>query len=375
MRILICSDFFYPVLHGGLEKRVYEVAKRLAKKHEIHVITRGLKGLPSHETHDGVHIYRISTPSGGLKRESISDSLAFMGGALRKGLQLGDFDIYAAEEFVPLVPLGIVAKSRGGPLIVTLHDVYRENLLREFRFKGGFLATLEKRMLRLPYTKIITVSTSAKEKLIKNGVSESVIEVIPNGVDVNKFGRIKAVKPAKQRVIYVGRLVWNKHVDDLLNAFSKLDSDTELYIVGWGPKRRNLEVLAQKLGIGHRVTFTGFVSEEEKIELLKSADALVLPSSFESFPVVVVEAWAYHTLVVASDIPALRTLIKNRKTGLTFRLRNVENLTKKLEQALDGKLCRKITNTCYALVREKFTWDKIAEKVENTFRSCVNKTA
>lgn len=375
MRILICSDFFYPVLHGGLEKRVYEVAKRLAKKHEIHVITRGLKELPSHETHDGIHIHRISVPSGGIKRESISDGFAFISGALRKGLRLGDFDIYAAEEFVPLVPLGIVAKIRGGHLIVTLHDVYRENLLREFRFKGGFLATLEKKMLRLPYTKIITVSTSAKEKLIKNGVSEGVIEVIPNGVDVNKFDRIKAVKPAKRRVIYVGRLVWNKHVDDLLKAFSKLDSDIELHIVGWGPKRRNLEVLAQKLGIGQRVTFTGFVSEEKKIELLKSADALVLPSSFESFPVVVVEAWASRTLVVASNIPALRALIKNGKTGLTFRLRDVEDLTRKLERALDGKLCRKITNTCYALVRKKFTWDKIAEKVENTFRSCVNKMA
>jgi glycosyltransferase involved in cell wall biosynthesis len=176
-------------------------------------------------------------------------------------------------------------------------------------------------------------------------------------------------------VIYVGRLVRGKNVDDLLNAFSKLDSDTELYIVGWGPERRNLEVLAQKLGIERRVTFTGFVSEREKIKLLKSADLLALPSSLESFGIVIVEAWASRTPVVVSNTPVLRALVKDGKTGLTFRLRDVEDLARKLEQALDGKLRRKITNTCYALVRKKFTWDKVAEKVENTFRSCVNKMA
>jgi glycosyltransferase involved in cell wall biosynthesis len=374
MRILICSDFFYPVLHGGLEKRVYEVSKRLAKKHEMHVITRGLKGLPSYETHDGIHIYRISVPSGGLKRESISDGFAFISGALSKGLRLGSFDIYSAEEFVPLVPLGIAAKIRGGPLIVTLHEVYRENLRREFRFKGGFLATLEKRMLKLPYKKIITVSTSTRKNLIKSGASESVIEVIPNGVDVNKFDMIEATKPTKRRVIYVGRLVLNKHIDNLLNVFSKLDSDTELYIVGWGPERRNLEALAKKLKIDHKVTFTGFIDERKKIELLKSSSILVSPSTAEGFGVALIEAMAARTSVLAADIPAFRELIKDGENGLLFKPQNIDDLKSKLELLLESEnLQKKFSKNGHALVMEKFTWDKVAEKVENTFRSCVKK--
>jgi len=59
MRILMASDLFHPFLLGGGETRMYEVARRLAKKHEIHVLTRRFKGLPSYEAHEDVHIHRV----------------------------------------------------------------------------------------------------------------------------------------------------------------------------------------------------------------------------------------------------------------------------------------------------------------------------
>ena len=374
MRILMGSDLFYPALPGGGERRLYEIAKRLAKKHEIHVLTRRLNGLPSREVHEGLHIHRISVPSGEIKLESFSDGLAFMGGVLRRGLQLGDFDVYAAEESIPIFSLGIIAKAKGKPLVATIHDVYRESLVREFGLKGGLMAMLEKAMFKLPYTKIITVSDSTKEKVIKSGAPAHAIEVIPNGVDLEKYDEVKTEKPDRPRVIYVGRLVWSKHIDDLLVAFSKLDLDAELYVVGEGPERGNLEILAKKLGVERRVTFTGFVREEEKIKLLKSASVLVLPSSLEGFGIVVVEAWASHIPALVSDIPALRALVEDGKTGLIFRLRDVGELKRKLERVLgEKKLCQKMAEEGYALVRERFTWDKSAEKVENVYQACANK--
>ncbi|MBA7597518.1 hypothetical protein ES703_04521 [subsurface metagenome] len=70
MRILMASDLFHPFLLGGGETRMYEIARRLTKKHEIHVITRRFKGLPSYEVHEGIHIHRVFVSSGGIKLES-----------------------------------------------------------------------------------------------------------------------------------------------------------------------------------------------------------------------------------------------------------------------------------------------------------------
>ncbi len=71
MRILMASDLFHPFLLGGGETRMYEIARRLAKKHEIHVLTRRFRGLPSYEVHEGVHIHRVFVPSAGIKFESL----------------------------------------------------------------------------------------------------------------------------------------------------------------------------------------------------------------------------------------------------------------------------------------------------------------
>ena len=69
MRILMAFDLYHPFLLGGGETRMYEVARRLARKHEIHVLTRRFKGLPSHEVHEGVHIHRVFIPSARVKLE------------------------------------------------------------------------------------------------------------------------------------------------------------------------------------------------------------------------------------------------------------------------------------------------------------------
>jgi len=368
MRILMASDLFYPFLLGGGERRMYEIAHRLAKRHEIHVVTRRFKGLSNYEQHGGVHIHRVFVPSAGIKLESPVDGSAFMAGALLKGLNLGDFDLYAPQQFFPIFPLWLIAKARGKPLVATIHDVYRETWLQKYGLKGYFMTAFERVMLKLPYARIITVSNSSKKKLIENGVPGHRIEIIPNGVDVGKYDEAKAEKSDRPRVIYIGRLIGYKHVDDLLVAFSKLDLDVELYIVGEGPERKNLEALRRELKIDHKVTFTGFVDERKKIELLKSSHVLVLPSSTEGFGMAVIESMAAGTPAIAADIPALREVTRGGEVGLLFTPRNVDELAMKLKGLLKNeKLQRELAEKGYKYVKAKFAWDTIAEKVERVF--------
>jgi len=374
MRILMASDLYYPFLLGGGETRMYETARRLVEKHEIHVLTRRFKGLPSYEVHEGVHIHRVFVPSAGIKLESPSDGSAFMAGALLKGLNLGDFDLYAPQQFFPIFSLWLIAKAKRKPLVATIHDVYRETWLQKYGFKGCLMAAFEKVMLKFPYARIITVSNYSKKKLIESGVSGHRIEIIPNGVDVGKYDEIKVEKSDRPRVIYVGRLIGYKHVDDLLVAFSRLDLDAELYIVGEGPERKKLEDLAEELKVNHNVTFTGFVDERKKIELLKSSHVLVLPSSTEGFGIAVIEAMAARTSVLATDIPALRELVEDGENGLLFKPRDINELKTKLELLLKDKgLQDKFSRGGHDLVGREFTWDRVAERVEEVHNDLINR--
>jgi len=366
----MASDLFHPFLLGGGETRMYETARRLAKRHEIHIITRRFNGSSSHEVHEGVHIHRVFVPSAGVRLESAFDGSTFMVGALLKGLSVGSFDLIAPQQFFPILPCWVIAKARRRPIVATIHDVYRETWLQKYGLKGSLMSVFESMMLKLPYTKVITVSDSSKKKLIESGVPGSKIDVIPNGVDLEKYDKIKIKKSDKPRVIYVGRLIGYKHVDDLLVAFSKLDFDAELYIIGEGPEIKNLKALAEKLGISAKVTFTGFVSEPRKIQLLKSSHVLVLPSSTEGFGIVVVEAWAARVAMLASDIPALRELVEDGKNGLVFKLRDTVELSGKLEQVLKNERFRsKLSAEGYARVKEKFSWDKVAIELERSFQN------
>jgi len=192
---------------------------------------------------------------------------------------------------------------------------------------------------------------------------------IPNGVDLKAFDSVEVEKSRKPRIIYVGRLVEYKHVDDLLRAFSKLDLDAELYVIGDGPERGKLEQLARELGVEDRVSFTGFIGERRKLELLKSSWALVLPSSIEGFGIVVVEAWASRTAVVVSDIPALSALVEDGATGLSFELGDVDGLKAKLKSMLEDEGLRaRLSQNGYDLVRRKFAWDEVAKKVDASFQ-------
>jgi glycosyltransferase involved in cell wall biosynthesis len=301
--------------------------------------------------------------------EKFINGLFFMAGGLFKALKLGRFDIYAPQHFFPVAPIWVGSKLLDTPIVVTIHDVfYTPEWIQQYGLKGFLMSIFEKISLKISYTKMITVSNSSKEKLVAGGVSRKMIEVIPNGVDLALFDKVRAQKADRPRVIYVGRLIEYKHVDELLMAFSKLNLDAELYIMGVGPERKKLEELARRLGIGDRTTFTGFLGDVQKIELLKSSHVCVLPSTVEGFGIAVVEAMAAGVPTLSADIPALREVTRGGEVGLLFTPRNVDELAMKLNGLLKNeKLQRELAEKGYKHVKAKFAWDTIAEKVERVF--------
>jgi Glycosyltransferase len=152
---------------------------------------------------------------------------------------------------------------------------------------------------------------------------------------------VYAEKSSKPMIIYVGRLVKLKKVENLIIAFKEVLSkipDAELYIVGIGPQESMLKNLVEQLKIASKVHFTGYVSEEEKITLMKHAWVLVQPSVAEGFGLVLVEANACKTPVIAVDSGGPREVVRDGENGYLIKPNNIKMLVEKLVELFRTKI-------------------------------------
>ena len=127
----------------------------------------------------------------------------------------------------------------------------------------------------------VAVSESTREDLVRRGLASDRVAVIPNGIDVDHFTPTGAPRRTRPTLLFVGRLQPYKRVDLLLEAVARLvrdDLDVELLVAGSGDQVRELQELAESADLSHHVRFLGFVSEEEKLDLLRSAWIHVLTS-------------------------------------------------------------------------------------------------
>lgn len=203
------------------------------------------------------------------------------------------------------------------------------------------------------------------------------LRLIRNGVDLSEVdepGEVAEVMPGRQgtggsrRIGYVGQLIPRKGVETLVRAFARLQiPGKELHVVGDGPERPTLERLANSLGEGERVRFLGY--RQDRMALLKSFEAFVLPSSLEGIPRCVLESMAAGVPVVASDIPGCRSVMQHDVTGLLFPPGDVASLTGCLERLLaDEELQKSLAARARALVRSEFSAQTMAAHYVQLYR-------
>jgi glycosyltransferase involved in cell wall biosynthesis len=168
------------------------------------------------------------------------------------------------------------------------------------------------------------------------------LHFIPNGVDLDEVdaasGDVEDLSEWRSRgyqiIGYVGQLIRRKSVDTLIRAFARIDPKRKLLcIVGDGSERQALEDLAQQLGVGEHVRFFGY--RPDRIRLMKSMDAFVLPSTLEGIPRCLLEAMAAGVAAVATNIPGCQELISDGDTGMLFDVFDDACLASKLRRLLD----------------------------------------
>jgi glycosyltransferase involved in cell wall biosynthesis len=174
-----------------------------------------------------------------------------------------------------------------------------------------------------------------------------------------------------KRIISVGRLSPEKGQAGLLEAFASLSRDNsalELLIVGDGPERASLEHHARRLGVTEKVTFAGRCGEHETLDHIARSDVLVLSSFMEGLPIVLMEAMAIGTPVVASRVAGIPELVEDGKTGLLFAPSDWGGLETSLRRLVaDDGLRAQLADAAMRSVRADYDVERTASEMRDLF--------
>ncbi|MEO8454877.1 MAG: glycosyltransferase, partial [Sphingomicrobium sp.] len=177
-----------------------------------------------------------------------------------------------------------------------------------------------------------------------------------------------------KRLIAVGRLSPEKGQAGLLEAFATVSrdhADLRLVLVGDGPEAARLHALAEKLGISGRIRFSGRLSEPDTLREIAAADILVLPSFMEGLPIVLMEAMAMGTAVIASRVAGIPELVEDGKSGLLFTPSNWEELGACMRRlAEDDRLRERLVTRGRAAVSTEFDVRRSAVQLRDLFAQC-----
>lgn len=341
---------------GGAEAHLHEIFGRLARRgHEVTLLCSGWAAASSPTTLDGIEVHRVGT-------RYTFPVVAWP--YWRSVLARRDADVLIEDiNKVPLLTPWWGARRT----VALVHHLFGTTAFDEAPAPIASAVWASERPLGWFYRSVPfqAVSESTQADLVKRGIAAEAITVIRNGVDVTTLTPDPAVRSPTPRFAYLGRLKRYKQVDLILQAFARLaHQQATLDIAGTGDDRPRLEQLARSLDLGDRVRFLGFISEVEKLAVLRGAWALVFTSPKEGWGITNLEAAACGTPVLASDSPGLRDSVRHGETGYLVPHGDVSALAAAMRSLIDAPgLVASLGRQARAFA-ESLTWDRAARETE-----------
>jgi glycosyltransferase involved in cell wall biosynthesis len=371
----------FPPGVGGAETYAYELADGLGERgHEVDVYTQWVND-PDEEIdiHENVNVHRITK----ARKKLVTFETLYFSFKARRTIDFSQYDIIHGTLTPASTILVTPFNDIKPPIVLTGHGTSIGET------KAVALETLEDYLLKFFFYPmnvvmdyqagrsadgIISISDHAQEELIhRYGFSEKKVQMIPHGVNTDKFQPQGETHPAvsskKTTLLYVGRIGPRKGIDLALKSLSEIkDKEIELLIAGAGRHKDHLEKTAESLDVAEQTRFLGYVSEDELPELYSSADVFVLPSLYEGFGLVLLEAMASGTPVVGTDVGGIPTAVDDGTTGLLVN-RNVPSLTTAINRIVQNKDYRKELRQNAIEKAEDTSWDSIVNSVEQMYDS------
>jgi glycosyltransferase involved in cell wall biosynthesis len=377
MRILQLTQFFAPV-HGGSSQVPYHLSRALARRgHEVTLCTSDYKisdDWIKSAQESGVEVYYYKT---WLNLANLLITPGLVADAKKRVKGFDIIHMHSNRTFQNIVVQHYASKY-DVPYVLQAHGTLPRMVAKQW-LKLAYDAVWGYKLLEKA-SKVVALTSIEAEQYKARGLSARKIEIVPNGIDISEFNdlpekgkfRSKHGLASSQKIIlYLGRIHVIKGLDLLAQAFAEPSgpmNDIKLVIAGpddgYLPA---LRALVKALGIEDKVLFTGPLWGIDKLEAYVDSEAYVLPSAYDSFPITVLEALACGVPVIMSDRCAIASAVDG-KAGILFSYGDKEQLKRSLVLMLnDDKMRQRLGDTGKILVREQFSWEKIAAQLETIY--------
>ena len=391
---LILSWEYPPLIEGGLARHVRKLSENLAANGtEVHVLTRGSEESPEEEIVRGVHIHRVREPK---RPTDLGEFVAWVermnADMLAAGVELGDrleFDLVHGHDWLVAMACDHLARRFDAPLVTTIHAT------EHGRHQGwvdkhpqSHIHGVE-RWITNRADRVIACSYYMREQIADIfAVDEDKVVVIPNGIDPEDLQphdepellrlRSEFAAPDEKLVLLIGRLVYEKGFQLALEAMPRLIEavpGTRFLVAGSGTHEQELKKQAAELGLMEHGTFLGWIGDDVLHSLYRIADVCVVPSLYEPFGLVALEAMASDCPCIVADTGGLREIVSHGEVGLRFRSRDPVSLGEMVERVLTDAILRD------RLVAEgsehilSFDWADVAEQTSKVYAKLLRDTA
>ena len=390
MKILMLTWEYPPRVDGGISRVVYDLSHRLIKDgHEVTVVTYRDGEVPYYEDDKGVKVYRVDNYM--IQPNNFIDWILQLNfNMVERASQIiaeqGKFDVIHAHDWLVANAAKTLKHSFDIPIVATIHatEAGRNSGIREPNQK--YINDTEW-MLTYEANEIIVNSNYMKSEVQRLfGLPFEKINVVPNGVNLNKFTgmdrdysfRRKYAMDNEKIILYLGRLVYEKGVQNLIAAMPKVLAsyhDAKLVIAGKGGMLDELKAQADYLGISNKVYFAGYMNGKDVERMYKAADISVFPSTYEPFGIVALEGMLAERPIVVSDAGGLGEIVEHRVTGMKSYCGNPNSIADSiLELLFNPELYDNIVKNAKIKVKENYNWQKIAQDTHFTYQKAICET-
>ncbi len=357
-RVLILSWEYPPIVEGGLARHARKLSEQLVRDGvEVHVLTRGDGGGPTREVRHGVVVHRVPEPGypPGLTEfvawvRKLNDDLLDAGRALAAEL---DVDVVHGHDWLVAVAAKRLADVIRCPLVTTVHAT-------EFGRHQGWVHVApqsdihrtERWMVHVCDQVIVCSHYMRGHVADIFDIDEARIAVIPNGIDPEDLQpvadvaalRTQFAAPDERLVLLVGRLVYEKGFQVALDALPDVIQGVgkvRFLVAGSGTADHDLRAQATRLGLDAHGTFLGWIGDDALHSLYRIADLTVVPSLYEPFGLVALEAMASGCPCIVADTGGLREVVPpGERVGLRFNGGDAEHLGAMIERLLTDDVLR-----------------------------------
>ena len=382
MRVLILTWEYPPIVEGGLARHVRKLAENLvAQGVEVHVLTRGDR---ADEVRAGVHVHRVdepATPRGDLDAflRWIEHMNADMDTAGRALFADGAFDVVHGHDWLVARAAAALARRFRVPYLTTVHATeYGRHQGRVGQHPQSAIHGVERWMARRADGVVVCSHYMRGQVADVFGVDEARVRVIPNGIDpldlapVDDLATLRAqfARPSEKLVLLIGRLVYEKGFQVALDALPRVIErvgDVRFLVAGSGTHEQELKDQAERLGLDRHGTFLGWIGDDVLRSLYRIADLTVVPSLYEPFGLVALEAMASGCPCIVSDTGGLREVVPNDDVGLRVAVSDPRALADQMALVLANPALRFRIVTEAAEHIARFDWVEVAARTAELY--------